>query len=62
MCLSTVFEVRDGAEQKVSEYVSGIQISEEGVTLTDIMGEEKFVRGKLRSIDLVKNIILVDAS
>jgi len=30
------------------------------ITLTDIMGEETVITGLLKSIDLVKNIILIE--
>lgn len=61
MCLSTVIEVRGGEETKVREYVSGISVADGGVTMTDIMGDETFLKGTITSIDLVKNVILVNA-
>jgi predicted RNA-binding protein len=59
MCLSSVFEVKDGRETLVCEHVSGVAADDGSVTLTDIMGVETVVTGAITSIDLVKNIILI---
>ena len=61
MCLSTVYKLTGGEQEKVCEYVSGIAVGDGSVTLTDIMGDETVLSGIIRSIDLVKNIILVDS-
>ena len=60
MCLSTVYEIRDGSENLVCEYATAINLSEDVITLTDIMGEEIVLKGVLKSIDLVKNIIKIE--
>ena len=60
MCLSTVYEVRDGNEKIVCEYTTALSIDGRFVTLTDIMGEELVISGILKSIDLVKNIIKIE--
>lgn len=61
MCLSSVYEVKDGTENLVSEYVSAIEIDADQVKLTDIVGKESTVKGNIKKIDLVKNIILVES-
>ena len=60
MCLSAVYEIRDGSERLVCEYVTAISFDEDLITLTDIMGEDIVIKGILRSIDLVKNVIKID--
>jgi predicted RNA-binding protein len=63
MCLSTVYELGMGGTRKLlRDYVSSVSVSEDTLTFTDIMGEELAVTGFLRSVDLVKNIILIDNS
>lgn len=62
MCLSTVYEVRDGSENKLCECVSSIEVGDGNVTMTDIMGQETVVKGTIVNIDLVKNIILIKAA
>lgn len=59
MCLSTVIEVRDGEEITLGEYVSSVEVKDGALTLTDIMGREINVSGSIKSVDLVKNTILV---
>jgi len=60
MCLSTVYEIRDGSEKLVCEYATAINLADDVITLTDIMGEEIVIKGVLKSIDLVKNIIKIE--
>ena len=60
MCLSAVYEVRDGRETLMCEYVTAISLDGAVVTLTDIMGVETVMTGALKSIDLVKNIIKIE--
>jgi predicted RNA-binding protein len=59
MCLSSVYEVKDGGETLLCEHVSGLTVDGGSVTLTDIMGAETTVSGAIERIDLVNNIILI---
>jgi len=61
MCLSTVFAVIDGNENKVCEYVCNIDIDGRNITLTDIMGAETKVIGTLKSMDFVKNRVIIES-
>ncbi|MBQ9826999.1 MAG: CooT family nickel-binding protein [Firmicutes bacterium] len=60
MCLSTVYKLKDGEKEKICEYVSGVRNSDGEFVFTDVMGEEKTVPGKLSSIDLIKNEIIIE--
>ena len=62
MCLSTVFEEVGGQRTKVCEYVSGIKTENDKVTLTDIMGSETVVFGTLKSMDFIKNVIIIEGN
>ncbi|MCF0142009.1 MAG: CooT family nickel-binding protein [Parasporobacterium sp.] len=61
MCLSTVY-IKKGAErEKVAEYISGVKAEGSEVTLTDVMGVETTITGFIKSMDFVKNEIIVEA-
>ena len=62
MCLSTVYEETGGERRMVCEYVSGISTDDTSVTLTDIMGQETIVKGSLKSLDFIKNIIIIEGA
>ena len=62
MCLSTVYEEINGQRSKVCEYVSSVTAGENGIVLTDIMGREITVHGTLKSMDLIKNEIIVEGA
>lgn len=62
MCLSTVYEEINGEKKMVCEYVSGIATDESQVMLTDIMGKETIVKGTLKSLDFIKNIIIIEGA
>ena len=62
MCLSTVYKA-DGSERtKLAEYVSSVQSEGEKIVLTDIMGLETVVYGAMKSVDLVKNEIVIEGT
>ena len=62
MCLSAVYEVKDGFEKLVCEHTTTIDLDGSLITLTDILGDEIVITGVLKSVDLVKNIVIVESS
>lgn len=59
MCLSTA--VKDSNPDEVlMEYVSSFTISGDTITLVDMMGEQKVIRGKLTFADLTGAILKID--
>lgn len=62
MCLSTVFEQRGAEQTKLAEYVSSVRDEAGKITLTDIMGMETVVYGKVKSVDLVENRIIIEGA
>ena len=60
MCLSTVYKIKGQEQEKICEYVSRVENKGDGFVFTDVMGEETEVKGTLRSMDFVKNIILLE--
>jgi predicted RNA-binding protein len=64
MCLSTAYFDTDGThkdspEQIVMEYVANVNIDGENVTLTDMMGVKKTVRGMLTFADLTGGLLRI---
>lgn len=62
MCLSDAFELCGGEKKPLMNYVSGISVEGENVVLTDMLGARKSVKGTLKSVDLTKNIILIESA
>ena len=62
MCLSDAYELKDGERSLVCTRVCGVTADGENVTLTDLMGIRTVVAGTLKSVDLMSNIILIEAS
>ena len=62
MCLSTVYQIENDSNKMVCQYVSNMEISDDSIKLTDITGEEIEIKGIVRSVDLIKNVILVEAA
>ena len=60
MCLSTVYKVKGQEKEKICEYISNIEASDGEFICTDIMGIRTRIEGRLRSMDLVKNEILIE--
>jgi len=54
MCLSNVFYIDlDGQQQEVMRDVAQMEAHNNGFLLTGLLGEQKFVQGKVRTIDFV---------
>lgn len=51
MCVATVYIESDGELQELMAEVIRIDVEDDGLRLTNILGEERYVRGGLRSID-----------
>ncbi len=60
MCLSTVYSNQD-PDNVIMEYVSKIAIDGDKITLTDVMGDEKTVYGKLTLADLTGAVVKIDS-
>lgn len=60
MCLSTLKLKSADGEKTLAEYVSEISINGDLLSYTDIMGDSGTVSGKIQSIDLMNNIIIVE--
>ncbi len=59
MCLSRV--VKKGQPENVLlDYVSKVEVHGDRITLTDVMGEQKTVKGKLAFADLTGGKIEID--
>ena len=62
MCLSTVYVNEGGQERELCSHVSTATAQEGKVSFTDIMGQTTIVEGRIASVDLVANRILVEAA
>ena len=51
----------NGTENQVCEYVSQLKLVNDKIVLTDIMGLETVVTGKVTGVDLVNNRITIEA-
>ena len=58
MCLSTVY---DSSRQEIviMEYVSKILVDGEQITLTDVCGEQRTVKGSLEMVDLTGAVVKI---
>lgn len=61
MCMSTAYERRDGTDVLICENVREAKVSDNKVTLIDILGYAVTVDGAIRTIDLVKNTMYIEA-
>ena len=61
MCLSTAYEVGAAGEKLLADKLTGVSIEDDTVRLTNLFGAQILVEGRLKSIDLEKNIILIEA-
>ena len=60
MCLSDAYELVGEERRPLMSYVSGISVESGLITLTDMLGARKTIDGTLKSIDLTRNVILIE--
>jgi predicted RNA-binding protein len=61
MCEANAFFFRNGEEELLLESVDLVEPEEEGqIRLVNIFGEQKIIKGKLKSMNLVNHKILFE--
>lgn len=53
MCLSTIYSVSDGKKEELMSDVAQIKIENGGLFLINMFGEQKYVHGRITSVDFV---------
>lgn len=59
MCLSTAYNVND-SDSVIMEYVSRIDVEGDRITLTDVLGDQRTVEGRIRMVDLTGGTVKID--
>lgn len=62
MCLSTAYGKKGDESSVLCKNVSKVDIGADSVTLYDLFGSEIVVPGKLISIDLMENTVIIDCA
>jgi len=60
MCMSTVYERKDGNDTLICEDVREARVEDNQVTLVDIMGYAVTVNGVIKKVDLIKNTMFIE--
>ena len=60
MCEATAYLLRDGKEETVMEGVDVLESDDDLLRLTDLYGEEKKIRAKIKGFSLVDHKILLE--
>ncbi|HEX9113813.1 MAG TPA: CooT family nickel-binding protein [Nitrospirota bacterium] len=60
MCDVKVYVAWQGKEELLLEAVNHLRVEQGEVTVRNLFGEEKKVRGQVREVSLVKNRVVVD--
>lgn len=62
MCLSKAVRLEGDKQVEICAYVSRFRTEGETVILTDVLGEETTLTGRISRVDLVKNLIVIEAA
>ena len=60
MCLSSAYDIGGGSEKLIADRITNINIEGNTVRLTTLLGTQTVIEGELKSIDLNRNVILID--
>jgi len=61
VCLATVYLDRRGRREEVMRDVAWIEPATGGLLLVEFLGERKLLASKIKSIDLLHSIIVLEA-
>ena len=59
MCLSTVYIQSEDQRIKVMQDVAQMEYKKEGYLLIGMLGEQKYVKGKIRTVDFIDDHTVV---
>ena len=59
MCEANAYLIKDGKTELVMEAVDTIMPEEDGISLVNIFGEQKFYKAKIHSLELVDHKIYI---
>ncbi len=62
MCLAKAVRVEGTEQVELCAYVSQFRAEGDQITLTDVLGEETTLTGRISRVDLVKNLIVIEAA
>ena len=62
MCLAAAYKNEQTPENLICKFVSNIGFDNGKILLTDILGENIAIEGKLSTVDLVKNVVVIQCA
>ena len=62
MCLAAAYKNEQTPENLFCKFVSNIGFDNGKIVLTDILGENIAIEGKLSTVDLVKNVVVIQCA
>ena len=62
MCEANAYLLRDGKEELVLEAVDVLENEGDQIRVANIFGEQKIIKGKIRSMSLVNHKIILEES
>ena len=62
MCLAAAYKNEQTPENLTCKFVSNIGFDNGKIVLTDILGENIAIEGKLSTVDLVKNVVVIQCA
>lgn len=62
MCLAAAYKNDQTPENLICKFVSNIGFDNGKIVLTDILGENIAIEGKLSTVDLVKNVVVIQCA
>ena len=62
MCLAAAHKNEQTPENLICKFVSNIGFDNGKIVLTDILGENIAIEGKLSTVDLVKNVVVIQCA
>ncbi len=60
MCEANAYLIEGDEKKLIMEAVDTIEPTEDGVSLVNIFGEQKFIQARIRAVSLMENKVLLE--
>jgi predicted RNA-binding protein len=62
MCLARIYEKKDSGNEIILENVASLEISEEDILISTILGETKELKGRIKTIDFANSSVFFEVN
>ena len=60
MCIATIYEAKSGGNEQLLEEVVSMDIQDDNINLTTILGDRQTITGTVKYVDFLKHTVIIE--